>query len=328
MTDALIKLAVSFTLLVTGLSVFFPLPGLRFLYRYFEKRRLSKKEAGKRFFAFRQRLAWGLVTMMSLFMTSYTATVELPNASEGSRYGVTSEEYASLKVHAPKDDFDGFVSAYLKAKSDGVKSVYEFSDMKKRNMSSVEDYYKIRNKELNERLEVERQAKAAEDARRAALKAEEDARKVAEEARRKDEKIAEDAKKVGLSVEAYKAKLLKDEEDREAQRRQALAIDNCKKDWRQCADNSMLINNFQGMPKAKAACQIAAEKLAKFGDPQWDWAKFGTYFEGSNYISKGVIRIQDPNVKFQNGFGAWRRTTIECFYDLKTETVDLVHSIE
>lgn len=303
MTEAIINLIIALTMTAAGLSVFLRLPGLAFLHHWFAKRRAAKKAAGKKFFALRQRLVWLVIGLVSFLFVAHAALIQIPNAVAGAALGVSGDEYASLKLYAPKDDFDAYAAAFLKAKAEGVKSVYEFADMKKRNATNVADYRKLREQEAQARVDSERQAKAAE------------------EARKRDEKLAEDAKKSGMSVEAYRAKMARDEAA-------ALALKGCQTDWRRCTDNGMLIDHYQGMARAKAACQIQAEKLAKFGDPQWDWTKFGTYFKGTDYVSKGVIRIQDPNVKFQNGFGAWRRTTIECFFDLKTETVDLVHAID
>jgi len=95
----------------------------------------------------------------------------------------------------------------------------------------------------------------------------------------------------------------------------------CESDWSKCADNKELINNYDGMSGAKAGCQIAAEKLAKYGDPEWDWSKFGKYYNGKEYVNTGKITIVDNRVKFQNGFGAMKKSTVECRYDLKLEKV-------
>ena len=303
MSEALTNIGLGLVFILLGISVFTRLPGLGFVHHWFAKRRTIKAEAGKRFFAWRQRGLWALITLIAFLFTAQAALVQLPNGINGARYGVSADEYASLKIYAGSADFEAFVTDYLKAKAEGAKSVYEFQDMKKRNLTSIADYRKAREQEAQARIDAERQAKAAE------------------EARKREERLAEDAKKAGMSVEAYRTKIAQEEAN-------ARTLKACQSDWRQCADNGMLINNYQGMARAKAACQIQAEKLAKYGDPQWDWAKFGTYFKGTDYVSKGVIRIQDSNVKFQNGFGAWRRTTIECFYDLKSESVDLVHALD
>lgn len=133
-----------------------------------------------------------------------------------------------------------------------------------------------------------------------------------------------------LAVVEAKAKAVKEKMEREkaeAERIQRIVSD-CKTDYKRCTDNEMLINHYEGMPTAKAACQIAAEKLAKWGDPQWDWVKFSTFYVGKNYVSSGVIRIVDESVKFQNGFGAYKRTKVACTYDLKTKSVDLVHAVD
>jgi len=95
----------------------------------------------------------------------------------------------------------------------------------------------------------------------------------------------------------------------------------CVSDWSKCADNKDLISNYDGMIDATTDCQIAAEKLAKYGDPEWDWSRFGKYYDGKDYVNTGKIIIVDNRVKFQNGFGAMKKSTVECSYDLKSEKV-------
>ena len=91
----------------------------------------------------------------------------------------------------------------------------------------------------------------------------------------------------------------------------------CKKDWKMCVDNAMLINNYAGMSKVKAACKIEANSRAKFGSPEWSWVTFGTYYVGNRYINSGLVEVVDNTVKFQNGFGAMKKSKVNCVYDLK-----------
>ena len=95
----------------------------------------------------------------------------------------------------------------------------------------------------------------------------------------------------------------------------------CKSDWKKCVDNGMLINHYSGMSKAKAYCQVEANSRAKFGKPDWSWVTFGTYFVGNNYVKTGVIKIQDNRVKFQNGFGAMKKSSVTCQFDLKNKSI-------
>ena len=95
----------------------------------------------------------------------------------------------------------------------------------------------------------------------------------------------------------------------------------CTSDWRKCEDNSDLINNYNGMVSAKTDCQLAADDRAKYGDPDWPWVIFGKYKGGEDYVKTGKILIVEDDVKFENGFGAMRKTTVACRYNLKTKTV-------
>jgi hypothetical protein len=119
----------------------------------------------------------------------------------------------------------------------------------------------------------------------------------------------------------YESILKAQKEKEEAARR---IISACSSDYTKCPNNEDLINNYSGMPGAKAACQIEAEKLTKWGSPQWGWSKFGTFYTGTDYVSSGVIRIVDNNVKFQNGYGAYGKVQIECHYDLKSKQIDAI----
>jgi hypothetical protein len=119
----------------------------------------------------------------------------------------------------------------------------------------------------------------------------------------------------------YESILKAQKEKEEAARR---IISACSSDYTKCLNNEDLINNYSGMPGAKAACQIETEKLTKWGSPQWDWSKFGTFYTGTDYVSSGVIRIVDNNVKFQNGYGAYGKVQIECHYDLKSKQIDAI----
>lgn len=115
---------------------------------------------------------------------------------------------------------------------------------------------------------------------------------------------------------------LKAQKEKEEAARKRLSA--CTADYTKCPNNEDLINNYNGIAGAKAACQIEAEKLTKWGSPQWDWSKFGTFYSGTDYVTSGVIRIVDKNVKFQNGFGAYGRVEIECHYDLKSKQIDAI----
>ncbi|MDA1335228.1 MAG: hypothetical protein O2794_04470 [bacterium] len=98
----------------------------------------------------------------------------------------------------------------------------------------------------------------------------------------------------------------------------------CKYSYSSCRNNSDLVNNWEKMSTVRVACQMAAEKNAKYGSPDWPWVAFGNYAEGNDYAKEHQIRLQDNEVKFQNGFGAMVKTSVKCFYDLRTQKADVL----
>lgn len=115
-------------------------------------------------------------------------------------------------------------------------------------------------------------------------------------------------------------KIKKEKEQREAAALQAI-LNDCKQDYRRCTDNEMLINHYSGTSGAQVGCKFAAEKMANFGDPDWTFPYFSTFFVGRDAVETGTLRLVDDDVKFQNGFGAYQRTPLECHYDLDKKEV-------
>lgn len=120
-------------------------------------------------------------------------------------------------------------------------------------------------------------------------------------------KEKDEAAKMGMNVAQYRSYKGK--------------VKFCKKDWKQCVDNAMLINEYSGMYKVKAGCKVEANTRAKYGKPDWSWASFGIYYKGKNYVDTGLVEVVDNTVKFQNGFGAMKKSRVSCVYDLKNNRV-------
>ena len=120
-------------------------------------------------------------------------------------------------------------------------------------------------------------------------------------------KEKDEATKMGMSVAQYRSYKGK--------------VKFCKKDWKQCVDNAMLINEYSGMYKVKAGCKVEANSRAKYGKPDWSWVPFGIYYKGKNYVDTGFVEVVDNTVKFQNRFGAMKKSRVSCVYDLKSNRV-------
>ncbi len=102
----------------------------------------------------------------------------------------------------------------------------------------------------------------------------------------------------------------------------------CISDYTKCMDNEELIRRHTAPNGAfmSVACQMTAERMAKYGKPKFSFVPFGSYFDGRSYIDTGTAVLLDHNAQFQNGFGAYQNVTARCEYDLKndTTTVELI----
>jgi hypothetical protein len=99
---------------------------------------------------------------------------------------------------------------------------------------------------------------------------------------------------------------------------------SCKEAWRLCADNAEIANNYDGWIRAQNSCQDAAEKMAKYGTPQWphSWIpNFNFFHKGSDYKETGRAVLIEDDAQFQNAFGAMVHSTVTCTYNLDSETV-------
>ena len=91
-----------------------------------------------------------------------------------------------------------------------------------------------------------------------------------------------------------------------------------------------MANNYSGWISAQLSCQRAAEKMAKYGTPQWphSWIPNFNYFhKGSAYKETGRAMLIEDDAQFQNGFGAMVHSTVTCTYNLNAETVTDVNIV-
>jgi hypothetical protein len=103
---------------------------------------------------------------------------------------------------------------------------------------------------------------------------------------------------------------------------------SCASDWKLCADNADLMQNYSNMIRVRSRCRTEANTHAKFGDPKWSSGVFGRYRKGSDYISTGRVTMGEDDVQFQNAFGAWQHMKAICIYDLNSDKVDSVELLE
>lgn len=95
----------------------------------------------------------------------------------------------------------------------------------------------------------------------------------------------------------------------------------CDDDWRRCEDLQAFIDSASdGLIHAQADCKTEAERRAQYGDPRWGWGFAHIVPSGSN-LDSGRVQLMAKDAEFQNGLGAWRKTTVVCTYDLNREVV-------
>ena len=98
-------------------------------------------------------------------------------------------------------------------------------------------------------------------------------------------------------------------------------VPSCKSDWTLCTDNSDMANNWHGWTHVQAACEIAAEKSAKYGTPEWPWLAFSSFLKGDDYPKTGIVKAMEDEAKFKNMFNASVKSKVICTYNINTETV-------
>jgi hypothetical protein len=96
----------------------------------------------------------------------------------------------------------------------------------------------------------------------------------------------------------------------------------CASDWTKCVNNGEMANGNIDWISANVACKFAANDRAKYGNPEWpSLTYFENFYPGTNYITTGIATLIEPDVKFQNGFGAMVRSSVFCEYDLRAKLV-------
>jgi len=100
------------------------------------------------------------------------------------------------------------------------------------------------------------------------------------------------------------------------------APDNpCRSDWTKCASNEDLVNHYSGWLRIGRECKDAANDRAKYGNPEWPWFAFGSFYNGNNYITSGTAIAVEPDAQFSNGFGGMAHSRVTCTYDLRAQRV-------
>ena len=101
----------------------------------------------------------------------------------------------------------------------------------------------------------------------------------------------------------------------------SIGLKECRQNWMKCSNNTELVENYSRYSEAQIGCKYAANKLARFGTPEWPWLPFGSYNSGLDAPKTGKIILKENEAKFSNQYGAMARVVVFCTYNLDNNSV-------
>lgn len=198
----------------------------------------------------------------------------------------------------------------------GATAVTVLADRRAREEAEARDRAQKAEAEARARRERE-EAQRAEAAARAAKEA---------EAQAAAKKLEEERQAVARKLEAERQAAAKKLEAE----RMVRAPELCKTDYKQCMTVEMLVKNFRGLSAARKQCEERTRDIARWSFRFVNSPAFTGYYnsesEMKQILNDGTIRLWDDSVEFQNGFGAWRRQEVVCFYDLQKSRAIIVQA--
>jgi hypothetical protein len=103
----------------------------------------------------------------------------------------------------------------------------------------------------------------------------------------------------------------------------------CRNDWHQCKSNTELVEFWDGIDDARAACRAAAYDMAKYGTPDLPWSAFRTYHPNQDPQTLGKALLYETEARVRNVFGTMKKTTLVCHDNLaEKKVVDLYDDFE
>lgn len=171
------------------------------------------------------------------------------------------------------------------------------------------------------KIEAEEKAKAAKLKQEEEIKLKQAAELAAKlEAEEKERKFKESPE--------YKKQQAEIERKRIADEKQAAALKAkeekdaailCKTDAEKCLTTEMLMNSFQGVSEIRNICTKSVKAVAKWDYQFQSAVHFTSYYDSRSDLKEGIVRLIDDDVKFQNGFGAWKTMRVTCHYNIKSK---------
>jgi hypothetical protein len=198
----------------------------------------------------------------------------------------------------------------------GATAVTVLADRRAREEAEARDRAQKAEAEARARRERE-EAQRAEAAARAAREA---------EAQAAAKKLEEERQAVARKLEAERQAAAKKLEAE----RMARAPELCKTDYKQCMTVEMLVKNFRGLSAAMRQCEERTRDIARwsfrFANSPAFTGYYNSEYEMKQILTEGTMRLWDDSAEFQNGFGAWKRQRVICFYDLQKSRAIMVQA--
>jgi len=95
----------------------------------------------------------------------------------------------------------------------------------------------------------------------------------------------------------------------------------CVSNWRKCDDTSDLVENNDHIKMARQRCESAAARQANYGEPEFPFFSFTSYYSDEKAIEKGKVTLLEDQAKFENQYGAMAKVEARCIYDLESKSV-------
>ena len=98
----------------------------------------------------------------------------------------------------------------------------------------------------------------------------------------------------------------------------------CENDWTKCEDNAGVANHYQRFYQVQGACRNEANRVARFGEPDWGgWlsSPFGRFMKGDSALKTGRMTLVENETRVPTAVGAKQLAQMICEFDLRANKV-------
>jgi hypothetical protein len=99
---------------------------------------------------------------------------------------------------------------------------------------------------------------------------------------------------------------------------------SCATSLLECTDSYDAVTQYKDISLLRFRCKRVAADRTKYGEPKWSAQAFESFFPAATLGADDVLVLTEENGRFQNRFGVWTRTRVECRIDLATGQVTSV----